>query len=69
MKIKTIYRYNSSLTQDTRSQDTNEKEFIKFFFNKTATRNFNAYKRWFGLQIQKTTLGTVLNDVDLIIKH
>lgn len=57
---------NSSLTQDTRSQETNEKKGLSSFFfnNKTATQNFNAYKIGLDYKIQKTTLGTSFERVD-----
>ena len=57
---------NSSLTQDTRSQETNVRKGLSsyFFNNKTATENFNAYKVGLDYKIQKTTLGTSFERVD-----
>ncbi|MCO6164548.1 hypothetical protein [Flavobacterium sp. NRK F7] len=57
---------NSSLTQDTRAENTEESQGISglFFNNKTSTQNFNAYKIGFDYKIQKTTLGSSFERVD-----
>lgn len=57
---------NSSLTQDTRADETETKKGIAslFFNNRTSTQNFNAYKVGLDYKIQKTTLGTSFERVD-----
>lgn len=57
---------NSSVTQDLRAEETDEKRGISgiFFNNRTSTQNFNAYKVGLDYKIQKTTLGTSFERVD-----
>ncbi|NJM78684.1 MAG: hypothetical protein HC854_01890 [Flavobacterium sp.] len=57
---------NSSLTQDLRAEETDEKIGLSSFFfnNRTSTQNFNAYKVGLDYKIQKTTLGTSFERVD-----